>query len=84
MPQRPNHSENVTPEQSFLPPAPELSQGAGAEAEAGEEMPEGSVTPKTNMVSLADFDLIKVFIFLQPKRNSLKIFYFKFKWLSFR
>ena len=26
MPQRPNHSENVTPEQSFLPPAPELSQ----------------------------------------------------------
>ena len=35
-------------------------QGAGNETEPGEEMPEGTAPPRTNMVSLADFDLIKV------------------------
>ena len=45
--------------QSFLP-APELSQGADAEAGAQEDAPEGAPPPKSNMVSLADFDLIKV------------------------
>jgi len=59
MPRGHNHSENVTPEQSFLP-APELSQGADAEAGAQEDAPEGAPPPKSNMVSLADFDLIKV------------------------
>jgi len=49
-----NSSENVTPEQSMLP-APELNnepvivEPAGADTE-----------PRSNMVSLADFDLIKV------------------------
>ena len=55
-----NHSENVTPEQSFT--GPELSHGGEAEAGAGagDNVPEGSPPPKTNMVSLQDFDLIKV------------------------
>jgi len=57
-----NSSENVTPEQSLLP-APDISLHAEPVLVA-EDVTEGgganSGQPKSNMVSLADFDLIKV------------------------
>jgi len=57
-----NSSENVTPEQSLLP-APDISLHAEPVLVA-EDVAEGgganSGQPKSNMVSLADFDLIKV------------------------
>merc|ERR1719511_76534 len=57
MPGRPAKSENVTPEQSMLP-APELTNDP-VHVEAEEQGGAGS-QQKSNMVSLADFDLIKV------------------------
>ena len=57
MPGRPANSENVTPEQSMLP-APELTNDP-VHVEAEEQGGAGS-QQKSNMVSLADFDLIKV------------------------
>jgi len=57
-----NSSENVTPEQSLLP-APDISLHAEPVLVA-EDVTEGgganSGQPKSNMVSLMDFDLIKV------------------------
>eukprot|EP00092_Neocalanus_flemingeri_P030947 GFUD01033609.1.p1 GENE.GFUD01033609.1~~GFUD01033609.1.p1 ORF type:complete len:599 (-),score=155.29 GFUD01033609.1:737-2533(-) len=57
-----NSSENVTPEQSLLP-APDISLHAEPVLVA-EDVPQGgganSGQPTSNMVSLADFDLIKV------------------------
>ena len=57
-----NSSENVTPEQSLLP-APDISLHAEPVLVA-EDVTQGgganSGQPKSNMVSLADFDLIKV------------------------
>jgi len=57
-----NSSENVTPEQSLLP-APDISLHAEPVLVA-EDVNQGgganSGQPKSNMVSLADFDLIKV------------------------
>jgi len=57
-----NSSENVTPEQSLLP-APDISLHAEPVLVA-EDVTEGGAAnsgqPKSNMVSLADFDLIKV------------------------
>jgi len=49
-----NSSENVTPEQSMLP-APELNNEPVIV-----EPPGADTEPRSNMVSLADFDLIKV------------------------
>merc|ERR1719285_1308674 len=57
MPGRPANSENVTPEQSMLP-APELTNDPVI-VEAEDQGGAGS-QQKSNMVSLADFDLIKV------------------------
>ena len=58
-----NSSENVTPEQSLLPP-PDISLGADpvliAEDGAGAAANTAAQSSKSNMVSLADFDLIKV------------------------
>jgi len=58
-----NHSENVTPEQSLLPGLPELPDPVmtGPEDQPeGDSMGGGATGPNSNMVSLADFDLIKV------------------------
>jgi len=56
-----NHSENVTPEQSMLPGPPELPDPVMT---GPEDQPEGGTMGGSgggsNMVSLADFDLIKV------------------------
>ena len=56
-----NHSESETPEQSFI----NNHNVTDAEAAGGEDAgAEGAGTPpKTNMVSLADFDLIKVSVY---------------------
>jgi len=58
-----NSSENVTPEQSLLP-APDISLHAEpvlvTEDASGETGGANGGQPKSNMVSLADFDLIKV------------------------
>ena len=59
MPGRPANSENVTPEQSMLP-APELTNDP-VHVEAEEQGGAGS-QQKSNMVPLADFDLIKVMV----------------------
>lgn len=57
-----NSSENVTPEQSLLP-APDISLHAEPVLVAEDVTTGGGANsgqPKSNMVSLADFDLIKV------------------------
>jgi len=57
-----NHSEIDTPEQSFTSRQPADHNNVSTEAEAAsrDEAAEGVPAPKSNMVSLADFDLIKV------------------------
>ena len=57
MPGRPANSENVTPEQSMLP-GPELTNDPVIVE--GEDQGGAGSQQKSNMVSLADFDLIKV------------------------
>ena len=68
MPGRPANSENVTPEQSMLP-APELTNDPVI-VEAEDQGGAGS-QQKSNMVSLADFDLIKVIGYSPNSSNSL-------------
>jgi len=57
-----NHSEIDTPEQSFTSRQPSDHNNVTTEAEAAsrDEAAEGVPATKSNMVSLADFDLIKV------------------------